>query len=217
MALYASRTRRSYTIAEELRRQIFNGELKPGDKLPTEMELCQTFHVSRATLREAVQMLRGNNQLEVTPGRGSFVLAPNLAAIAHDLTRVCAHKPPLLSQQQKLQGILFEETLQCLENLTYEEKKELSSYTLSPNFSTEDNVQIEMNWQIYMARLAENPMLQVFIHTLLLMDKPRRISILSKDQALLETINLQNSINTAIMAGKSSLAADLFSTYVALE
>lgn len=213
---HSPRTRRSHTIAEELRRQILEGELKPGDKLPTEMELCQTFHVSRATLREAVQMLRGNNQLEVTPGRGSFVLAPNLATILNDFTRLSIQHPVKASQRQKLHGMLLEETLENLEVISLEEKKALPNYILNPDSSAEENTQMEMNWQLHMAWLTENPLLHAFLHALLVLDKPRRTKILGKGQALLDTIKLQNSINSAILAGKSSLATNLFSTYITL-
>lgn len=72
------RSRRSATIAESLRALITGGQLKPGDKLPTEAMLCQQFGVSRTTLREAIQMLRTNGLLEVTPGRGSFVRVPDI-------------------------------------------------------------------------------------------------------------------------------------------
>ena len=36
---------------------IVSGELRPGDRLPPELELIEDMHVSRNTLREAVEIL----------------------------------------------------------------------------------------------------------------------------------------------------------------
>lgn len=39
-------------------RMIATGEMKPGQSLPAEVELCERFNVSRSSLREAQKMLR---------------------------------------------------------------------------------------------------------------------------------------------------------------
>jgi GntR family transcriptional repressor for pyruvate dehydrogenase complex len=39
----------STDIVEQIRKAIFEGNLNPGDKLPSEKELVETFQVSRAT------------------------------------------------------------------------------------------------------------------------------------------------------------------------
>ena len=38
--------------------QIIDGTLHPGDKLPTEMELCKQFGAGRNSVREAVKKLQ---------------------------------------------------------------------------------------------------------------------------------------------------------------
>lgn len=52
---------------------IIAGRLKPGDQLPTEMELVSTFGVSRNSLRSAIQTLRAYGVLEVRRPEGTFV------------------------------------------------------------------------------------------------------------------------------------------------
>lgn len=47
----------SRTIAEELRARIRDGKLKPGDQLPTELELARTYDVARGTVRSALDRL----------------------------------------------------------------------------------------------------------------------------------------------------------------
>ena len=64
----------SQRAAERLYNQIVaEGQLKPGDKLPNEVELSRQLGVSRATLREALRDLTVQGVLEVRRGKGTFV------------------------------------------------------------------------------------------------------------------------------------------------
>lgn len=56
---------------------IIAGELRPGDKLPTEMEMISAMHVSRNSLRSAIQTLRAYGVLEVRRPEGTFVCKGN--------------------------------------------------------------------------------------------------------------------------------------------
>jgi DNA-binding FadR family transcriptional regulator len=71
-------------LADELRAQITSGRLRPGDRLPTEPELCQTSGVSRSTVREALRLLASQNLIVTTRGvsGGSFVVHPTPAQIS---------------------------------------------------------------------------------------------------------------------------------------
>jgi GntR family transcriptional repressor for pyruvate dehydrogenase complex len=62
-------------ITEQIRKAIFEGKLKPGDKLPPERELMKNFNVSKATLREAMRSLEVLGFLEIKKGvsGGAFV------------------------------------------------------------------------------------------------------------------------------------------------
>ncbi len=63
----------SQKVAEDIRQMILDKDLKPGDKLPNEIELTATINVSRSTIREAIKILVSTNVLEVKRGRGTFV------------------------------------------------------------------------------------------------------------------------------------------------
>ena len=60
-------------IIEQIRILIAKGELKPGDKLPSERELSESLGVSRASVREALSALEVLGIVEVRPGEGTFV------------------------------------------------------------------------------------------------------------------------------------------------
>jgi GntR family transcriptional regulator len=62
---------RYHEIAEHLRGLVAGGE--PGDRLPSDAELCELFGVSRMTARHAVQVLANEGLLYRRRGQGTFV------------------------------------------------------------------------------------------------------------------------------------------------
>lgn len=60
-------------LADILRRDIAEGRLGPGDKLPSESELIEQHGISRGTAREAITALRTEGLIVVEHGRGAYV------------------------------------------------------------------------------------------------------------------------------------------------
>jgi len=58
---------------EERIGELIAEQYKSGDKLPAEMQLCQTLGVGRGTVREAFRLLQAKGLVEIKPGRGAFV------------------------------------------------------------------------------------------------------------------------------------------------
>lgn len=63
----------SQIISRELLTMIETGQLLPGAKLPTEMELAARFGVSRIPIREALSVLRAAGVISSRQGGGSYV------------------------------------------------------------------------------------------------------------------------------------------------
>jgi GntR family transcriptional repressor for pyruvate dehydrogenase complex len=61
-------------VAARLEKLIVVGDLKPGDRLPSERALSASLNVSRASLREAMHELEAKYLIERRPGRGTTVL-----------------------------------------------------------------------------------------------------------------------------------------------
>jgi len=62
-----------YQLKEKLAKQIANNQWKPGEKIPSEAELCETYQVSRITVRKAIEDLVRSGQLIKHQGKGTFV------------------------------------------------------------------------------------------------------------------------------------------------
>ena len=65
---------------------INSGELKPGDRLPSEAELA-AFGVSRTTVREALRILATRNLIQTRKGMagGHFIVEPTVGSISEFL------------------------------------------------------------------------------------------------------------------------------------
>lgn len=61
------------SISEKLRQQIESGDYSPGEKLPSEHQLMDTFQVSRITVRQAIANLVNQGLAESQQGKGVFV------------------------------------------------------------------------------------------------------------------------------------------------
>jgi len=59
-------------IAGQIGREISEGRIAPGERLPTENLLAKTFGVSRSVVREAIAQLRNEGLVETRQGVGAF-------------------------------------------------------------------------------------------------------------------------------------------------
>lgn len=67
----------SRRAVETIQRKILGGEYKPGQSLPSQLDLSAELGVSRASLREALSTLETLGFLSIEPGRGTFVSSSN--------------------------------------------------------------------------------------------------------------------------------------------
>ncbi len=68
-----------YQLEQILLEKIESGEYRPGDRIPTEMELQEMFGVSRMTVRQAISRLVNAGKLRAEQGRGTFVTEPKIS------------------------------------------------------------------------------------------------------------------------------------------
>ena len=60
-------------VAEDLRARILSGAWVPGDRIPPELELCETYHVSRITVRRGIEELVRERLVTRKRAKGTFV------------------------------------------------------------------------------------------------------------------------------------------------
>lgn len=86
-----------YQLKEKFLHMILSNRWKAGQKIPSEMELCATYNVSRITVRKALEDLVRSEYLTRHQGKGTFVAN---APIEHRLLKFYS-----FSEELKLKGM----------------------------------------------------------------------------------------------------------------
>lgn len=88
-------------IARSISGAIASGQLKPGDRLPSEHALSDQFGVARTVVREAVSLLKYDGVIDAKRGVGAFVTEP-AARSAFRISAACFEKRQQLVQLLQL-------------------------------------------------------------------------------------------------------------------
>jgi len=158
-------------IIEQIRKAIFEGKLKPGDKLPPEKELMKNFNVSKATLREAMRSLEVLGFLEIRKGvsGGAFVTEVDMKKARDSFTNFLLFKNLSLSNLSEVRLILepyvaekaalaiTEEDLKRLEKLNKE-----CEYVLKNNIPIESRKN-EIEYHRIIGSVSGNPILMFIL------------------------------------------------------
>lgn len=86
----------SEEIVIQIKQLISKGELKPGDRIPSERELATMLGVSRPSVREAIMVLEAMGFLDSRQGGGTFVKALTEGSIMNPLAKLVEQRDPEL-------------------------------------------------------------------------------------------------------------------------
>jgi len=111
MAAAASRGGVAERIAQSLRATIVKGRLKPGDALPSERDLAQTWSVNRSSVREALTRLETWGLVRIRHGGATrvsdFVRSAGLELLPHLVAPGGRVDPAILADLHEIRGMLF--------------------------------------------------------------------------------------------------------------
>jgi DNA-binding FadR family transcriptional regulator len=81
-------------LVDQIQAAILDGRLQPGDKLPSQREMVETFQTSRASIREALRVLEQKGLVEVKLGvsGGAVIKAADTQPITEVLTLLLQQK-----------------------------------------------------------------------------------------------------------------------------
>jgi GntR family transcriptional repressor for pyruvate dehydrogenase complex len=86
----------SEEIVSQIKQLISKGELKPGDRIPSERELATMLGVSRPSVREAIMVLEAMGFVESRQGGGTYVKALTEGSIMNPLAKLVEMRDPEL-------------------------------------------------------------------------------------------------------------------------
>jgi DNA-binding FadR family transcriptional regulator len=90
--------RASTAIVERIRDALASGDLREGDRLPSERELADVFGVSRVTVRDGLRALEASGLVQIRVGArgGAFVTAPSASHVQDGIANmlILSELPP---------------------------------------------------------------------------------------------------------------------------
>ncbi len=156
----------SQQVLEQIIFLIVNGELKPGDRLPSEIDLINQFDVSRPVLREALSSLETLGIIKRRPRGGTYInekvgSSPFKAIIAISINNI----PAVIEARMTLELGLI--TL-AAEKITNKELDQLKETIIAIEESTDNNYgAFDKSFHRIIAYSANNPIIEGMIDPLL--------------------------------------------------
>jgi GntR family transcriptional repressor for pyruvate dehydrogenase complex len=158
-------------IVEQIEERILSGDLKPGDRLPTESELADQFGVSRTAVREAMKVLRHKGLADSHPGRGTFVADDTHLAMRHSLDLMVKIEKDGIENLVEVREIL-EPAIAALAAIRREEKhlaEMETAISLMDNASSDAEIynQIDLNFHRTLAQATGNKLILALFDTII--------------------------------------------------
>ncbi len=187
----------SEQVAKQLAARITDGEWKPGEKLPSEAELCKAFNVGRSSLREALTSLAFIGLIHVRAGGGSYVAEKPSAYF----TSAWLKTGQLTSAEafaQFVEARLFLESevvSLCAERITAEELEELDLLLEKMKQALHDAVEfsnLDLEFHLCVGRGAKNSVLNNILSSI----REQSMELISKSLLLDE--GMEYSLRTHI-------------------
>ena len=163
-------------VVEQIQTAIMEGDLKQGDRLPSEMKLKESFDTSRGTVREALRVLEQKGLIRITTGvkGGAVIQAANTEAMSDSMALLIRHKnvslPHLGEFRELLEGhaakqaarLASKEDIQTLKSLL----SEIEAIIEAGPTGWESFHRLDACFHQELARIGKNPLIQANLATI---------------------------------------------------
>jgi DNA-binding FadR family transcriptional regulator len=166
----------SEKIVGQILEALFRGDLKPGEKLPSENELTKIFGVSRNTVREALHSLKQLGLIDIRQGSlgGAFVSKIDLDALAEKMGNLLKMTLFTLQDCTEARAILEEVIINKLiaskirdEDLTKLEQQIEKAKIYFKENKQRERILANFEFHTLLAEITKNPII-IFIHKCIL-------------------------------------------------
>lgn len=162
-------------IIDQVRAMIASGELRPGERLPSERMLADQFAVSRNTVREALRMLEIAGLVTLKRGAtgGSFIADGDPSIVASSLSDALHLTDISLADvTETLHGISSMAARIACERMTEDDLAKLDANlkqaaALTKAGEWDEKVKVHLEFHSLLAQSTGNPLLVLITHTLL--------------------------------------------------
>ena len=142
----------SEEIVEQIQARISDGQLKPGERIPSERNLASVLGVSRPSVREAIMMLEAMGMLESRQGGGTYVRSLTESPLGSPLAEMIEKDPKLLNDLMEVRiGLECWSASLAASRATDEDIKKIGSYLDEMRHSVKDGWDPKMDSQFHYA------------------------------------------------------------------
>lgn len=214
----------SNKVQSEIEKSILQKKFVPGDKLPTEKELCAMFGVSRTALREALQMLSIQGLITIRKGSGIYVSEYNSAKAVKPMSQYLQMSldDELIIQVVEVRK-MFEPQIAWLAAQNRDEadvrllEKNLSDLKKSDHANSDFQGEIDQNFHLRICQATKNPIIALQMDPIFqLMPRIRTRVYSTVDTALSEAVAFHQKIFDAIRDQDADGARDAMMGHLAV-
>ncbi|TKI53053.1 FadR family transcriptional regulator [Lysinibacillus mangiferihumi] len=210
-------------IVDQIQEYFLNGELQPGEKLPTERELASRFNVSRTSVREALRKLEIKGIIDIKQGSGSFLKSPECHSLGQELssTILKTEKKLIYEMLELRQTLEVECAFLASQRATSEDLERIGQALEMMNQVKNDvelGIQADLSFHINIVLAAHNSIFSQLFQTLsehmqdtIRVTRTQRLKDLDRTQ---ETIDEHKEIYLAIAAGDATQAKQLMEKHI---
>jgi len=193
-----------YKIVNQIKRQILEGKINPGEHLPTELELAEKLNVSRNSVREAFQILESLGIIERRKREGTIIRL----ITKEELESIYIPKPEeetLLDLLETREILEVNVVKLVVERASKEEINELEKILEWMKKDSEDLTKFsntDIIFHITLARISQNQVIANIIHSLRkrmqnlqsrTLETLRIFEIIDEHQKIVDAIKSRNS------------------------
>lgn len=149
-------------VVENIKDMIENGELKVGDKLPTERAMAEDLNVSRASIREAIRSLEVIGLIESRQGAGNYIKKDFSEILLEPLSMMFMLQQGSAIDIYELREVLELSTIMVSAKRISEEELEKLKELIDKFKSSEieaNNVMIDKEFHYTIVKAANNPLI----------------------------------------------------------
>lgn len=163
-------------VALQIEAAILEGQLEPGDRLPSERELQVQFNTSRGVIREALQALKQKSLIEIKKGAkgGAYIREVEVATVGESLALFIKRQPMspfhLIEFRESLDRTI---TTLAITRGKAEEKEALlqkaqalEGLFLQEHPDMEQLGELDRELNLMLAKMARNPIFEWVMHAL---------------------------------------------------
>ncbi len=97
-------------LVNQIVKYIADGTLKPGDRLPSELEMTRRFKISRISLREAMKLLEAKGYIESFGKQGKFICSSTDGTLRTPIIEMIKQNSDNIKNLFELKRLIFAES-----------------------------------------------------------------------------------------------------------